>query len=98
MSRPLSVKLESWAKAAREAVNCQDNNRQKPEGAEVIALVPLPWTAEDMKATLKQAATVVKELKACLPKKEKRAAQQPAEQPSAVTQPAPKRRRTKAPA
>ena len=98
VSRPLSLKLESWAKAAREAVNCQDNNRQKPEGAEVIALVPLPWTAEDMKATLKQAATVVKELKACLPKKEKRAAQQPAEQPSAVTQPAPKRRRTKAPA
>ena len=106
VSRPLTVKLQSWAKAAREAVNLQDSNQQKPAGAEVLALPSLPWQGDDLKTALKQAAEVSKALRGCLPKKVKRApaaqlappaGQAPAAAAETLTaEPAPKRRRGKA--
>ena len=96
VSRPLSAKLQTWTKAAREAVNAQECNKEKPEGAQVTALIPLPWDQEDWKATLKQAATVGKALKDCLPKKLKRTAETPAAAGTPAAAAPSKRRRAKA--
>ena len=100
VSRPVSAKLQSWYAAARSAMDAQEANRKLAEGVAPTALQPLPWDAEDLKATLKQVSELQKALKSCLPVKPKRTA--PAgdgtQGTSAPVAAAPKRRRTKTPA
>ena len=100
VSRPVSTKLQTWYTAARSAMDAQETNRKLAEGVSPTALQPLPWDAEDLKATLKQVSELQKALKNCLPVKPKRTtpAGGGAQGTSAPEAEAPKRRRTKTPA
>ena len=90
--------LEGWTKAAREAVNNQEAQKQVPD-TEKKSIGSLPFQTDSVKTLLQQNSAVQKELKALLPVPVKQAKEEKNEDGTqGATQPAPKRRRTKAPA
>lgn len=90
--------LEGWTKAAREAVNNQEAQKQVPD-TEKKSIGSLPFQTDSVKTLLQQNSAVQKELKALLPVPVKKAKEEKKEDGTQeATQPAPKRRRTKAPA
>ena len=90
--------LEGWTKAAREAVNNQEAQKQVPD-TEKKSIGSLPFQTDSVKTLLQQNSAVQKELKALLPVPVKKAKEEKKEDGAQEpTQPAPKRRRTKAPA
>lgn len=90
-------RLQTWRKAAHDAVNLQERNAAADK-ENVARLVALPFTAEDLKILLKQNSEAGKSVKNALPKKEKRVKQAEQAQEPAAEGAAPKRRRTKTPA
>ena len=93
----IRTKLQTWRKAAHDAVNLQERNAAADK-ENVAPLPALPFNPEDLKILLKQNSEAGKSVKSAIPKKEKRpTAQQPsAEAPRGDGQAtAPKRRRTK---
>lgn len=90
-------RLQTWRKAAHDAVNLQERNAAADK-ENVAPLVALPFTAEDLKILLKQNSEAGKSVKNALPKKEKRVKQAEQAQEPAAEGAAPKRRRTKTPA
>ena len=97
-------KLELWTKAARDAVNNQEVQKHVPD-AEKKSIGSLPFQSDDIRTLLQQNTAVQKELKALLPAPVKKTKQEVEEDPKkrqdegeGGKQPAPKRRRTKAPA
>ena len=90
--------LEGWTKAARDAVNNQEAQKQVPD-TEKKSIGSLPFQADGVRTLLQQNAAVQKELKALLPVPVKKPKKEKQEDGAGdATQPAPKRRRTKAPA
>ena len=90
-------RLQTWRKAAHDAVNLQERNAAADK-ENVAPLVALPFTGEDLKILLKQNSEAGKSVKNALPKKEKRVKQAEQAQEPAAEGAAPKRRRTKTPA
>ena len=85
--------LESWAASARACVNQQEANKSVPADAEVAALPPLAFTAEDLKAIVKQSTEVSKVIRDSMPRKEVAAVgKTPAENTQQDAPPAKRRR------
>ena len=89
---------EEWSKAARVAVNQQQENNahESQSGTEVREISPLPFTAEDLKIYLKTTGEAQKSLRSSLPQpKAKAKAAAAAAAAEGTEEPKPKRRRAK---
>lgn len=88
------AKVKRWAEASRAAVNQQESNKAKSEGDSHVELTPLPFDASDLKVLLKQGQEGLKALRDSFPKPKAKAKAEG----TSTGEPAPKRRRVKAPA
>ena len=82
-------KLETWGAAARLVVNTHENTRELWQGeGDLLPLPALPFSAEDMKTSMKVQQEVMKAIRSAVPKKEPKARAAP----SGTAAAAPKKR------
>lgn len=66
-------KLQGWTAAARRSLEAAEACKTIPQDAELTAVPGLPFSPEDVKATVKQCTEVQKAVKDALPKKQPKA-------------------------
>eukprot|EP00438_Fugacium_kawagutii_P026428 Skav217648 [mRNA] locus=scaffold41:148605:149677:+ [translate_table: standard] len=73
LERETLPKPQNWTAAARRSLEAAESCKTIPEDAEMTEVPQLPFSPEDLKASVKQAAEVQKAVRDSLPKKEPKA-------------------------